>query len=164
MGNITRTRSVSTVLTSTPSSNLRLIPSSSSLQHYVLTLTSMVIGDPIPSHTHTHPSHSQTPHLLSTFLSLGIHFLVTQPSVCESFTSMFTNLRGLVSHYTDPPNLYIPPNSRFIQFNKHLCLYDTPNSFTHSNSPIQLTNLLSPIHFPFIRYSLPPVYLSCYSL
>jgi hypothetical protein len=164
MGNITRTRPMSTVLISTPSSNLRLTPSSSSAQHYVSTLTSMVIGDPIPSHTHTHPSHSQTPHLLSTFLSLGIHFLVTPPSVCESFTSMFTNLRDLVSHYTDPPNLYIPPNSRFIQFNEHLSLYHTPNIFAHTNSPIPLTNLLSPIHFSFLRYSLPPVYLSCYSL
>ncbi len=32
------------------------------------------LGDPIPSLTHTHPSHSQTPRLLSTSLSLGIPF------------------------------------------------------------------------------------------
>jgi hypothetical protein len=29
---------------------------------------------PIDSHTHTHPSHSQTSHLLFTFLSLGTPF------------------------------------------------------------------------------------------
>ena len=35
----------------------------------------LIIDDaPVASHTHTHPSHSQTSRLLSTSLSLGIQF------------------------------------------------------------------------------------------
>ena len=40
----------------------------------VLRINLNIDDAPIDSHTHTHPSHSQTSHLLFTFLSLGTPF------------------------------------------------------------------------------------------
>ena len=36
-----------------------------------------------------------------------------------------------------------------------------PHSFTRTHSPLPLTDLSSPIHFPLLRYPLPPFYLVC---
>jgi hypothetical protein len=50
-------------------------------------------GAPIVSRSHTHPSHSQTSHLLTSCLCLWVFQYPAQPSVCETYR--------LVSHYTD---------------------------------------------------------------
>jgi hypothetical protein len=54
-----------------------------------LWITLNIDGTPIPSRSHTHPSHSQISRLLTSSLSLFQY--PTQPSVCETCRSLIFN-------------------------------------------------------------------------
>ncbi len=43
-------------------------------------------------------------------------------------------------------------------------LNSLPYRFTYTHSPLPLTNLSSPLHFPLLRYPLPPIHLVCVRL
>ena len=66
----------------------------------------------------------------------------------------------------DSYSLRVPKMRVFFETLKFLVelVFLVPNSFTHTHSPLPLTNFSSLIHFPLLRYHIPSLHLVCTKL